>query len=181
MSAVSDLVNGWPGGIIQAGRHGVFVTPIYLVNQLYATHLGARSAGGDRRRPHRHQHSGGTDVPVLDAVATRSADGRTISIKAVNTDLERPLRARISLRGARVAASATLERVVAGSLVAANGFRTPNAVRATRESVSVRKRFRAQSAPALGIGAHAHSRALAAIAGLSQPFCYHRACLRRDG
>ncbi len=38
MSAVSDLVNGWPGGIIQAGRHGVFVTPIYLVNRLYATH-----------------------------------------------------------------------------------------------------------------------------------------------
>ena len=33
MSAVSDLVNGWPGGIIQAGRHGVFVTPIYLVNR----------------------------------------------------------------------------------------------------------------------------------------------------
>src|SRR5262249_52242234 len=41
MSAVSDLVNGWPGGIIQAGRHGLFVTPIYLVNQLYATRLGA--------------------------------------------------------------------------------------------------------------------------------------------
>ena len=78
---------------------------------------------------------------MLDAVATRSADGRTISIKAVNTDLERPLRTRISLRGARVAASATLERVVAGSLVAANGFRTPNAVRATRESVSVRNGF----------------------------------------
>ena len=41
MSAVSDLVNGWPGGIIQAGRHGVFVTPIYLVNRLYAQRLGA--------------------------------------------------------------------------------------------------------------------------------------------
>ena len=41
MSAVSDLVNGWPGGIIQASRHGLYVTPTYLVNQLYATHLGA--------------------------------------------------------------------------------------------------------------------------------------------
>ena len=40
MSAVSDLVNGWPGGIIQAGRHGVFVSPIYLVNQLYNEHRG---------------------------------------------------------------------------------------------------------------------------------------------
>ena len=40
MSAVSDLVNGWPGGIIQAGRHSVFVTPLYLVNQLYSDHRG---------------------------------------------------------------------------------------------------------------------------------------------
>ena len=29
MTAVSDLVNGWSGGIIQASRHDVFVTPTY--------------------------------------------------------------------------------------------------------------------------------------------------------
>ncbi len=40
MSAESDLVNGWPGGIIQAGRHGVFVTPTYYVNLLYNEHRG---------------------------------------------------------------------------------------------------------------------------------------------
>src|SRR5262245_30230784 len=40
MSAVSDLVNGWPGGIIQSGRQGLFVTPIYLVNAVYAQHRG---------------------------------------------------------------------------------------------------------------------------------------------
>ena len=141
MSAVSDLVNGWPGGIIQASRHDVFLTPIYLVNRLYATHLGAERLSATVEGPTVTSTREGRDVPVLDAVATRSADGRTISIKAVNTDLERPLRTRISLRGARVAASATLERVVAGSLVAANGFRTPNAVRVTRESVSVRNGF----------------------------------------
>ena len=45
MSAVSDLVNGWPGGIIQAGRHGVFVSPIYLVNQLYNDQRGDVRAG----------------------------------------------------------------------------------------------------------------------------------------
>src|SRR6266702_3764217 len=26
MSAVSDMVNGWSGGVIQASRHGVFIT-----------------------------------------------------------------------------------------------------------------------------------------------------------
>ena len=70
MSAVSDLVNGWPGGIIQASRHGVFVTPIYLVNQIYNEHR------GDVRL------STTVDTPDLDTTAGRS--GNTIYIKAVN-------------------------------------------------------------------------------------------------
>jgi alpha-L-arabinofuranosidase len=78
---------------------------------------------------------------VLDAVATRSADGRTISLKIVNTDLERTVHTRINVQGARVGASATLERIIAGSLAATNGFKTPNAVRTTRESVNVRNGF----------------------------------------
>ena len=41
MTAVSDLVNGWPGGIIQASRHDVFVTPTYLAMRLYNEHLGS--------------------------------------------------------------------------------------------------------------------------------------------
>ena len=40
MTAVSDLVNGWSGGIIQASRHDVFVTPTYLVIRLYNETLG---------------------------------------------------------------------------------------------------------------------------------------------
>ena len=71
MSAVSDLVNGWPGGIIQAQRHSVFVTPIYHVNKLYSEHR------GDERL--------GTSVnnTQLDVAASRS--GKKIFIKAVNT------------------------------------------------------------------------------------------------
>jgi len=71
MSAVSDLVNGWPGGIIQASRHGVFVTPIYMVNQLYGEHR------GDVRL------AASVSVPYLDATASRG--GNWIFIKAVNT------------------------------------------------------------------------------------------------
>ena len=54
MSAVSDLVNGWPGGIIQAGRQKVFVSPLYHVNRLYNEHRGderlSASASGPRVR-----------------------------------------------------------------------------------------------------------------------------------
>jgi len=71
MSAVSDLVNGWPGGIVQASLHNVFVTPIYLVNQLYSNHR------GDMRL------TANVNLPDLDTTASR--DGNRIFIKAVNT------------------------------------------------------------------------------------------------
>ena len=71
MSAVSDLVNGWPGGIIQASLHNVFVTPIYLVNQVY----------NDRRGDVRVTSN--VNRADLDVIASRS--GNKIFIKAVNT------------------------------------------------------------------------------------------------
>ena len=141
MSAVSDLVNGWPGGIIQAGSHGVFVTPIYLVNSLYATHLGAERLATNVNSPTFSSSREGSDIPVVDVVASRSADGRRIFLKAVNTDLERPLRARISVRGADVSSSAVVKRVVADSLAAVNGFATPDAVRVTQASISAGNSF----------------------------------------
>jgi alpha-N-arabinofuranosidase len=85
MSAVSDLVNGWPGGIIQAGRHNVFVTPIYLVNQLYNTHRGEVRLASE------------VVSPDLDATASRS--GNTIFIKAVNLSPTSSLTTTISVRG----------------------------------------------------------------------------------
>ncbi len=141
MSAVSDLVNGWPGGIIQAGSHGIFVTPIYLVNKLYATRLGTERLPSTVDGPSVSSTREGRSVPVLDAVASRSADGRTIFIKAVNADLERSVTARITVSHARVGGSGTLERVVADSMAAVNGFSTPDAVRSTRESIKVRNTF----------------------------------------
>jgi alpha-L-arabinofuranosidase len=135
MSAVSDLVNGWPGGIIQASLHGVFVTPIYLVNKLYATHLGAERLSARVDGPTLSTSREGTNVPVLDVSVSRSADGQSIFVKAVNTDLERPLTTRISVRGAQVAPNAVVRRVVADSLQAVNGFATPEAVKITREEI----------------------------------------------
>jgi alpha-L-arabinofuranosidase len=84
MSAVSDLVNGWPGGIIQASLHSVFVTPIYLVNQLYSNHR------GDIRL------AANVNTPDLDTTASRS-DNR-IFIKAVNTSTS-PLTTTIAIEG----------------------------------------------------------------------------------
>jgi alpha-L-arabinofuranosidase len=141
MSAVSDLVNGWPGGIIQAGRHGVFVTPIYLVNRLYASHLGSDRLKTTVDGPTASSSREGSDVAVLDAVASRSRDGQRIYVKVVNTDLERALLARIRVNGPNVSSSALVERVKADSLTAVNGFATPEAVRTTQESVTAGNSF----------------------------------------
>jgi alpha-N-arabinofuranosidase len=84
MSAVSDLVNGWPGGIIQASLHNVFVTPIYLVNQLYSNNR------GDMRL------AANVNLPDLDTTASRS--GNRIFIKAVNTSTK-PITTTITVQG----------------------------------------------------------------------------------
>jgi alpha-L-arabinofuranosidase len=141
MSAVSDLVNGWPGGLIQASRHGVFVTPIYLVNQLYASHAGAERLATKVDAP-RVSTSREGDAATLDVVASRSSDGRSIYVKAVNTDLDRPVIARVGIRGARISSAATVDRVLADSLTAVNGFSTPDAVRITRDAIEAGPSFR---------------------------------------
>jgi alpha-N-arabinofuranosidase len=135
MSAVSDLVNGWPGGIIQASRHGLFVTPTYQVSALYASH-----AGKERLRLKVEDSSG---FPV-DAVASRSGDGRSIYIKAVNTDLDRAATVHVRVTGARIFSIAAVERVVADSLTAVNGFATPEAVKVTRDTIGAGNSFSLQ-------------------------------------
>jgi len=141
MSAVSDLVNGWPGGIIQAARHGVFVTPTYLVNALYATHLGTERLATRVDGPTFSSTREGADVPVLDVVASRSPTEKRIFVKVVNTDLERPVRARLALRGVRVSADAAADRVVSDSLTAYAGFSTPRAVRRIHERIAAGREF----------------------------------------
>ena len=141
MSAVSDLVNGWPGGIIQAGRHGLFVSPIYLVNRLYGEHLGAERLAAVVSGPTYDTSREGKGVAALDATASRSADGRRIFIKAVNTDPANALRTTIRVEGATPAARAQVRTVTAPSLRAANDFARPDAVSEARAAVRAGRSF----------------------------------------
>jgi alpha-N-arabinofuranosidase len=129
MSAVSDLVNGWTGGLIQASRHALFVTPTYLVNSLYASHLGRERLSSTIQGPTFDSTLEGKAVPAVDAVVSRSADGKRIFIKAVNTDPANAIRANVSLKGVRVARQAQVETVNGESLATSNDFSHPDAVR----------------------------------------------------
>ena len=128
MSAVSDLVNGWPGGIIQAGRHSVFVSSIYLVNQLYNENRGDERLAASVSSPTFDTSREGKNIPYLDAVASRTADGRNIFIKAVNSSPTSVLTTTVTMQGASAAGQVEIETVTAASLKASNDFLRPDAV-----------------------------------------------------
>ena len=141
MSAVSDLVNGWPGGIIQAGRHSVFVSPLFLVNQLYAEHRGDLLLGATVNSPTFNTSHEGTNVPYLDATVSRTSDGKTIFIKAVNTNVTSALVTTIDIQGVSPARRAELKTITAPSLDVSNDFSRPNAVAIKRTMLASGRNF----------------------------------------
>jgi alpha-N-arabinofuranosidase len=161
MSAVSDLVNGWPGGIIQASRHGVFVTPIYLVNQLYREHQGVERVAVEVVGPTFDSSREGKGIPYLDVVATRSADGQEVVLKVVNTDRARPIRVSIQVRGFSPAARGKVARIRARSPGATLGFLTPDAIAVERVEFEAGPKFEIEL-PAASISAIRMKRELAA-------------------
>jgi alpha-N-arabinofuranosidase len=141
MSAVSDLVNGWPGGIIQAGRHSVFVSPIYLVNQLYSTHRGDARLASTASSPTYNTSAEGSNIPSLDAIVSRTDDGKTIVIKAVNTSRTNSLVTTITIHGATVSTRADLNTVAAPSLTVANNFSRADAVSIDKRTIKSGQNF----------------------------------------
>lgn len=128
MSAESDLVNGWPGGIIQVSRDRLFVTPLYHVNVLYQ-HVGRDRLRTTVEGPTFDTSREGTAVPVLDAVASRAADRSAIYLKVVNTDPANAVNTHIELRGVAVQPAGVWHVLSAETLQAHNSFATPAAVR----------------------------------------------------
>jgi alpha-N-arabinofuranosidase len=141
MSAVSDMVNGWPGGIIQASRHAVFVSPIYLVNQLYNDHLGTERLAAKVESQSFDTSLEGKAVPYLDVIASRSPDKRKVYIKAVNTDQARTLNATVSLTGAELESNAEIATLTADSLGVFNSFSTPEAISIKRSQLKAGSSF----------------------------------------
>jgi len=140
-SAVSDLINGWSGGIIQASRHDLFLTPTYLVNKLYRDHLGTTRLASEVEGPVFNTSLQGKDIPVLDVIATRSTDGTEIFIKAVNKDLQNDLLLTIDILGIDVNSQAELDTISSASSSSSNSFVTPTAVALRSANVQSGNRF----------------------------------------
>jgi len=141
MSAVSDLVNGWPGGIIQAGRHNVFVSPVYLVNQIYNEHRGDVRLASSVNSPTFDTSREGMKIPYLDVTASRTADGKRIFIKAVNTSPTSSLVTTINLQGFSPAPRADLKTITAPALNAYTDFSRPDAVSTSTKTIPAGRQF----------------------------------------
>ena len=139
MSAVSDLVNGWPGGIIQAGRQSVFVSPIFLVNQIYNEHRGDVRLASTVNSPTFDTTREGAKIPYLDVTVSRSAE--KIFIKAVNTNATRSLLTTINLQGITPGPRAELTTITAPSLNTSNNFSQPNAISTSIKSIPAGRQF----------------------------------------
>ncbi|HEY0762617.1 MAG TPA: alpha-L-arabinofuranosidase C-terminal domain-containing protein [Pyrinomonadaceae bacterium] len=141
MSAVSDLVNGWPGGIIQAGRHSVFVSPVFLVNQLYNDHRGDVRLASTVIGPTFNTTREGSNIPYLDVTVSRTADNKKVFIKAVNTSPTSSLTTTINLQGFNPGPRAELRTVTAPSLTVANDFSHPDAVSTSTKTIPASRQF----------------------------------------
>jgi alpha-L-arabinofuranosidase len=141
LSAVSDLVNGWPGGIIQAGRYGLFVSPLYLVNQIYGENQGTDLLATEVHGPTFDSSHEGKQVPVLDTSVSRSSDGRWIFLKLVNTASDGRLLTTIKVQGLRLAPRAEMVIVSAARFDLSNSFSTPNAISLKRVTIRASNKF----------------------------------------
>ncbi len=141
MTAVSDMVNGWTGGVIQASRNAVFVTPTYLVNQLYSANLGRERLSSTLEGPTFDSTLEGTAVPTVDTVVSRSSDGRQIFIKAVNTDPQYAIAMKASLTGVSIAKNAKIEILNGDSLTASNDFSHPESVSVSAHQIEAGQTF----------------------------------------
>jgi alpha-N-arabinofuranosidase len=137
MTSVSDLINGWPGGIIQANRYGTFVSPIYLVNQLYADHLGAERLRVKVQSPVFESSREGNGVAYLDVAASWSTDRKAIFIKAVNTNQQQAITTLIKVSGVSIKAQASMASVQESSAHAFNSFATPDAISIKKTEITV--------------------------------------------
>ncbi len=143
MSAVSDLINGWPGGIIQASRHQVFFSPLYHLNRLYQEHRGKERLKTLVKSPSFDTSQEGKGIPSIDAVVSRSANGKQIYIKVINTSHEKAIEVSFDVKGTSLKTEATWDLLTADDLKTHNSFRTPEAIVPHRRKIQGGTHFKA--------------------------------------
>jgi len=120
----SNLTDSFCSGIIQTDNRGLYKTPTYYAQQLYATHAG--------RYP-LVIRGGGQGDPTLDTSATLSAEDGRVAIFAVNPTNEIQKRTidlvALAPRAGEAAVWTLADTAKAGERDAANSWREPDRIR----------------------------------------------------
>ena len=138
-SAVSDMVNGWMGGVIQsAADERTYVTPAYLVNKLYSEHLGTERLAATVSAAQDGKQAPRTDV---DAIVSRSANGKELIFKLVNQNTSLAQDVRVSVTGMVLGKKGKLATITAPTLETVNTFSEPQNIRETGREIGTGSNF----------------------------------------
>ncbi len=129
-NSISDLLNGWVGGVIQASRDRVYGTAQFYAIQLYNDHLGTERLAARVESP--ELMSG---VRSLDAVVTRSRDGSKLFVKMSNADSQRALQVGIDLGSFAYAPDVQVATLSASDPMGRNTFAKPDVIRVAEKSL----------------------------------------------
>jgi alpha-N-arabinofuranosidase len=123
-NAISDLLNGWIGGVIQVSRDRLYGTPQFHAIKLYRDHLGTERLHAVIESPDL-----APGVKSLDAVVTRSSDSQKIFIKMSNADLQHAERVAIVFDNFRYAAEVKQTMLSSADPSLRNTFAQPDVVK----------------------------------------------------
>jgi alpha-L-arabinofuranosidase len=129
-NCISDLLNGWIGGVIQASRDRVYGTTQYYALLMYSDHLGAKRLSAEVTSPELQP-----GVKSLDSVVTGSEDGTVIFTKMSNADREHALKVSIELDKFHYAPEVEVILLRATSPRTRNHFESPDAIKPVRNTV----------------------------------------------
>jgi alpha-L-arabinofuranosidase len=128
-NSISDLLNGWVGGVIQASRDRVYGTAEYYALKLYSEHLGTERLHTEIVSP----SIGPTKA--VDAISTRSTDGKKVYVKLSNADAIRESSITISFAHFRYAGKVNALILSASAPGERNSFNDPHRVSPEEKSI----------------------------------------------
>jgi alpha-L-arabinofuranosidase len=126
MACSSDLVNGWPGGVIQRNGAQIFRTPLYYVEEMYRDNLGERLLPVTVTGPTFKSPGFNTELPALDVTASAGPTGAPIYLWVINRTEQDSPQTEISVTGGKTKLQrADVWTLTAESPLIANDYEHP--------------------------------------------------------
>jgi alpha-L-arabinofuranosidase len=132
-NSISDMLNGWAGGILQSSRDRIYGTAQFHAVKMYADHLGS-----DRLFLAGNSPDLRSGVSAIDALATRSSDGSHLFVKLSNADREHPVKTSIAIKSFPYASHVELDLLKASKPGIRSTFSNPEAVIPSHSSIECR-------------------------------------------